>query len=152
MTLVAGTFITIAAYALDFLPGEWGIVDAMPRTFNAVTAPLGGLFLIGMFIPTAGTRPAILATCCGLMTSIGLGYFKQIGQLLYDAGLLEHVPASLSFTWIMPSALAVTFVSAWIFSRRNQESARDLSGLTWYTRRASAADAPPVNDPASTNP
>ncbi|MEO8496621.1 MAG: hypothetical protein ABI614_16255, partial [Planctomycetota bacterium] len=48
ITLIAGLLITLAAYCLSFLPDKWGVVDAMPRTFNAITAPLGGLFLVGM--------------------------------------------------------------------------------------------------------
>jgi SSS family solute:Na+ symporter len=139
MTLAAGAFITVAAYSLNFLPDEWGIVDAMPRTFNAITGPLGGLFLVGMFIPAAGGRAAVAATICGLLTSISLGYFKQICEQLQNLGLLEQVPPSLSFTWIMPSALLVTLLSAAIFSQLDYGPRRKLAGLTWYTRH----DPPP---------
>jgi solute:Na+ symporter, SSS family len=123
ITLAAGSFITAAAYSLDFLPAEWGIVDAMPRTFNAVTAPLGGLFLVGMLLPFVGGRAAFAATCCGIGTSVALGYSKQIGQQLAAWQWIEQAPPSVSFTWIMPTALLVTMLSAVIFSLLQKASA-----------------------------
>jgi len=147
ITLAAGLFITFAAYGLDFLPENLGIVDAMPRTFNAVTAPLGGLFLVGMFVPSAGGRAAVAATICGLLTSLAIGYFHLYTGALLDAGLIsqstiasagllnsEGGVASLSFTWVMPCALTVTFVAAHLFSLVDSTKHKNLAGLTWRTR------------------
>jgi SSS family solute:Na+ symporter len=134
LTLAAGLFITTAAYLLNFMPEKWGIVGAMPRTFNAITAPLGGLFLIGMFLPRAGQRAAIIGALCGLVTSITLGYLEQFGNLFVNAGLLTQGPPAISFTWIMPSALLVTFTVAWFVSRFERPSGKSLAGLTWSRR------------------
>ena len=112
MTLVFGLFITAAAYALDFLPTTMGIVDAMPRTFNAVTAPLGGLFFVGMFLPRATGRIAVVAAICGLATSITLGYWDMIGNALYEKGVVPLPAEQLSFTWVMPCSLLVTLLVA----------------------------------------
>ncbi|MDP7020576.1 MAG: sodium/solute symporter [Pirellulaceae bacterium] len=116
ITLIAGLFITIAAYCLSYLPSEWGIVDAMPRTFNAITAPLGGMFLVGMFIPRAGAKAVVAATFLALTVSVSLGYLKQIGVLLVDSGLLSAPLPSISFTWIMPASLLTSIVSAALLS------------------------------------
>lgn len=128
-TLAAGLFITIAACFLDFLPSDWGIVDALPRTFNAVTAPLGGLFLIGMFVKRADQNAALIGTFCGMATSIGLGYSREI------LGLFGLEIQNLSFTWIMPSALTVTIGVAWLWSLLGGAPKHSLAGLTWWTRK-----------------
>jgi len=107
----------------------------MPRTFNAITAPLGGLFLIGMFLPRAGQRAAMIGSACGLLTSISMGYLEPFGNFFVKAGLLTQAPPTLSFTWIMPSALLVTFTVAWIVSRFESPSDKSLAGLTWSTRK-----------------
>jgi SSS family solute:Na+ symporter len=136
ITLVAGSFVTAAAYGLTFLPDRWGIVGAMPRTFNAVTAPLGGLFLVGVFLPFVGQRAVITATVCGLATSITIGYFEQIGDLLQGLGILGAGLPALSFTWVMPSALLVTFAVAAALGRLDPPRKGPIAGLTWTTRNA----------------
>jgi Na+/proline symporter len=124
LTLAAGLFITCSATLLDYLPEEWSIIDLLPRTFNAVTAPLGGLFVIGMFLPRAGQKAAIVGTLCGLATSLLIGYSKQLG--LHSTGI--------SFTWIMPSALLVTVGVAFLLSRFSPAPPRPKAGLTWKSR------------------
>ena len=125
MTVVFGLFITVAAFGLDFLPKQWGIIDAMPRTFNAITGPIGGLFFVGMFIRNASARAAVLATICGLITSLGIGYSRQIGELLGS-----EWPA-VSFTWVMPCSLAVTVLAGWLLSLLSPRSEPVDSRLTW---------------------
>jgi SSS family solute:Na+ symporter len=134
ITCGAGLFITVAAYGLSFLPDKWGIVAALPRTFNAVTGPLGGLFMIGMFFPRAGQRAAIAGVCCGLFTSVSIGYSEQIGNLLS-----KDWPA-LSFTWVMPCSISVTLLVAWLVGLTGKPPTRDLAGLTWKTRHAPIVD------------
>ena len=57
-TFVLGTFITAAAYGLDLLTRDRNIIEMMARSFNCFTGPLGGLFLLGMFVPRCGNRAA----------------------------------------------------------------------------------------------
>lgn len=133
-TLGAGMFITVAAYGLSFLPDDWGILDAMPRTFNAITGPLGGMFLVGMFLPSVGQRAILAGTACGLATSVGIGYFRELGGLLGTLGLASQPWPSLSFTWVMPCSLAVTFVVAYGLSLCLNEAGPG-AGLTWASRR-----------------
>ncbi len=115
VTLVAGIFITVAAYGLSYLPKDWGIVDAMPRTFNAVTAPLGAMFLIGMLMPRCGERSVLAGAGAGLLVSVTLGYLKQIGGLA-ERFSIAWEPPELSFTWIMPASLLSAFVVAFLVS------------------------------------
>jgi solute:Na+ symporter, SSS family len=134
VTLAAGLFITVAAYQLSYLPSEWGIVDAMPRTFNAITGPLGGLFLVGMFLPFVRGGAAFAATLTGMTVSIALGYWKQIGEQMVAWGWLETVPRAISFTLVMPTSVLVVFLAAAAFSLADLSAARNLSGLTWFSR------------------
>ena len=125
ITLGAGLFITIAAWVLSFMPEKWGIVAALPRTFNAITGPLGGLFLVGMFLRNTGQRAAITGGVAGLVVSVGIGYSEQIGLLLG-----QNWPA-LSFTWVMPGSLATTLVIAWLTGLLGGMPEQSLTGLTW---------------------
>lgn len=132
ITAVTGIFITGAAYVLNFMPDKWGIVAALPRTFNAVTGPLGGLFLIGMFLPKAGQRAAIVGVTCGMAVSIGIGYSEQVGNL-FGLGW-----PTLSFTWVMPCSLGTTMLVAWLIGSAPQHS---IAGLTWRSGdESSSAD------------
>ncbi|MEW4531070.1 sodium/solute symporter [Maioricimonas sp. JC845] len=131
MTAIFGAFITIAAFGLDFLPQSLGIVDAMPRTFNAVTGPLGGLFFIGMFLPRADGRAASIGAMLGMATSIGLGYRSELSGLLQQWGVLTETWPAISFTWVMPSALAVTIGSAAAISLLAPNRERVAPELTW---------------------
>ncbi len=136
LTLAAGLLITGAAYVLSFMPSTWGIVAAIPRTFNAITGPLGGMFLVGIFLPRVRQRAMIVATVLGLVTSIVLGYLQQVSALLENWRLLTTTWPDISYTWIMPCSLVVTCVTAPLLWPLDRREARDLSGLTWYTRHA----------------
>ncbi|NNE92765.1 MAG: sodium/solute symporter [Verrucomicrobiales bacterium] len=130
ITLGAGLFITIAAWLLDSLPAQWGIVDSLPRTFNAVTAPLGGMFLAGMFLPRVGQKAAICGAIAGMMTSVTIGYFQQIG-----AKFGQQWP-EISFNLVMPAALFMTLAVALLVSFvPGGKSDRDLAGLTIFSRK-----------------
>jgi SSS family solute:Na+ symporter len=139
ITLIAGLLITIAAYSLSFLPDKWGVVDAMPRTFNAITAPLGGLFLVGMFLPRVGERAVIAGVASGLATSVCLGYFEQLTPFLSGFGW-NLSDRTLSFTWIMPCSLTVTFVVSWLASFIEGRGERCRDGLTWQSRNVKPND------------
>lgn len=157
LTLAGGLFITVAAYGLNYLPDKWGAVDAMPRTFNAITPAMGGLFLVGVFLPRVSAKAMMGGVVLGLVTSISLGYFTEIGHWLQSHGWMDgigyananmalvggtatgtaraltQVPG-ISFAWIMPCSLTVLMVGAWalsfVFPNR-----KDMVGLTWNTRK-----------------
>ncbi len=156
LTLLAGGFITAAAYGLSYLPDKWGAVDAMPRTFNAITPAMGGLFLVAIFLPRVSGKAVCGGVLLGLITSITLGYFTEISHWLQSRGWTDGIgfaptelayiggPVSgtaraltqmpgISFTWIMPCALAVLMTSSWLLSFV-YPNRKNLAGLTWKTR------------------
>jgi len=100
LTLVLGLSITAAAYGLDSLTAGRNIIEMMSRSFNCFNGPLGGMFMLGMFVPRVGNRAATLASLAGLATSISLAY----GDKLYG---LEKAP---SFAWVQPCSLAATIL------------------------------------------
>ncbi len=141
LTFVFGAFITVAAFGLNFLPENLGIVAAMPRTFNAITGPLGGLFFIGMFLRRADARAAIVGALAGLVTSIGVGYSEPIGGWLHGAGLISSPWPQLSFTWVMPCSLAMTLLTAFAVSAVCPRRKDIADGLFWRSRKAPEAQA-----------
>lgn len=139
LTLAAGLAITLAAFGLCYLPSRWGIVAAIPRTFNAITGPLGGLFVLGMFVPQSRSFTAIVATLAGLAASIAMGYLQQIGDLLVRGGICAERLPELSFTWIQPASLFVTVATGIVLACVDRAFFASAAhpvpkGLTWFTR------------------
>jgi hypothetical protein len=128
LTVLAGALITGGAFALTLLPAKWGIVSGIARTFNAVTGPLGGLFLIGLLLPFVGGRAAAVATCLGLVTSVWLGYLEQWSHWLVSWGLLSQPWPELSFTSILPASLAVTMLAAIVLAPLDRRRQAHING------------------------
>lgn len=143
ITLAAGLLITTAAYGLSLLPPGWGIVDAMPRTFNTITPVLGGLFIVGMFVPFARQGAMLAAAVLGLLTSLTLGFWASIAPRFHALGWFTSLPArDISPTWIMPVSLAVVIASAVLLGPIDPSPRKPLRGLTWWRRHE-----PPLCDP-----
>jgi SSS family solute:Na+ symporter len=138
LTILAGVSITLAAIGLDRLTGDWNIVDMMPRSFNCFTGAMGGLFLVGMFMRRARGRTALVASFCGLATSIAIAYSQELFGL----------ETPISFTWIMPGSLAVTLLVAWFVSRFEPPPVPSAVGWTWYAR-SDHPDVAQANEPSS---
>ncbi len=137
LTAVGGVLVTTAAYVIAWLPAEWGLFGVIPRTFNAITGPLGALFMIGMFLPRVGQRSALWATGVGMLVSILMGYCHQFGLLMVAAGWLADPWPDLSFAWILPCSFAITILSAAATGALDRRPPADLPGLTWSTRNQS---------------
>lgn len=136
LTAIGGVLITTAAYAITWLPAEWGLFGVIPRTFNAITGPLGALFMIGMFVRRAGQRTAIVATVFGLVVSISMGYCHQIGLLWVAAGWLTEPWPDLSFAWILPCSFAVSILTALMLGVLDPSPPLIRPGLTWKASRS----------------
>lgn len=134
LTVAAGGGTTVAAWALTWLPATWGIFDAIPRTFNAITGPLGGVFFVGIFLPRVRQAAALAATACGLLLSVGLGYLPKWTGWLASWGWIRAAGPEISFTWILPVSFVGTVLAAVLLSLLDPTSTRDVRGLTWWTR------------------
>jgi len=66
-----------------------------------------------------------------MATSIGLGYRSELSGLLQQWGVLTETWPAISFTWVMPSALAVTIGSAAAISLLAPNRERVAPELTW---------------------
>ncbi len=133
ITVAAGLFIIVAAFAMDRLAGDRGIIEMLPRTFNCLTGVLGGLFLVGMFLPRAGERALLAAGGCGLATAISIAYSDK----------LFGMSPPISFTWVMPGSLLVTLAVAALLSTVLNERPAP-SGYTWATRDKEPDTPPPT--------
>jgi SSS family solute:Na+ symporter len=147
ITLVVGLAVTVGALSLDNFTGSDDILTILPKTFNALVGPMGGLFLAGMFLPRAGLRTVWPAAIIGFATSLMVAYSQPLLQslgpsaqqtlvaVLGDSFGSRLIEKGMGFTWIMPSSFVASFGTAWIlsliFPNRNQDR---LAGLTWKTR------------------
>lgn len=123
ITLAAGVFITVTAFALDHVTGDRNILEMMPRSFNCFLVPIGGLVLLGMFVPYCGQRAAVLAAGLGFIAAVNLAYARPF------YGLEQEV----SFTWVLPGALLVVFMVGILGGFLDRASSAQRDGLTWFT-------------------
>jgi SSS family transporter len=133
LTLIAGICITGAAYGLDPITQSDNIMGMMNRTFNIFVAPMGGLMLVGIFLPHVGGRAAVLASLCGLATSLLMALSRfLIPPAIGPSG--QIVVREISFTWIIPGSLLVVFVVAAIGGWLDRALPAQIKGLTWRSR------------------
>ena len=72
ITLAVGMAVTLGAMYLDTLTGADDILTILPKTFNSVVGPMGGIFFAGMLIPRASGRAVWIAAIVGFLTALGL--------------------------------------------------------------------------------
>lgn len=132
ITLAAGLFSTFFAFGIDRLVQDRNIVEMMPRSFNCFTAPLGGMFLIGIFLPWIRGRAVFPATLIAFASAICVAYGKE----------LLGFEKNISFTLVMPFSLIVMLSSAILLNFILHGPETNTSGLTWLSR-----DQRPAIDP-----
>ena len=123
VTLLAGLLSTLLAYGIDVLVQDRNIVEMMPRSFNCFTAPLGGMFIIGIFIPWIRAVAMVPATLIAFVSAILISYGKEL------LGLEKN----LSFTLVMPASLFIMIITAIVLDLILPGPRKDTSGLTWFS-------------------
>ena len=147
ITLAVGGAVTLGAMYLDTLTGADDILTILPKTFNSLVGPMGGIFFAGMLIPRASSRAVWIAAIVGFLTALGVAYSRELLQLLgpstpatLGAVLDEEFSQRLfdqgfGFTWIVICSSLASIGTAWlmsfVFPNRDEDRIR---GLTWQTR------------------
>jgi SSS family solute:Na+ symporter len=102
LTLTLGAATTLIALAVAWLAesSQLNIFDLMPRAFNMFLGPLGGLFLIGMFLPRATSRSALPSVLTALAVSMVWSYWRYIFRTPYDLSIMWAiaVPCIVAFS------------------------------------------------------
>ena len=73
------------------------------------------MFLVGMMLPWVGQMAVVLGTLAGFAVAIAIGYSVELSTLAKSWGVLPEpwhwlTQTTLSFTWVMPCAIATTLV------------------------------------------
>jgi SSS family solute:Na+ symporter len=138
LTLGMGIVTTLTALVVAYMANSSGknLIDLMPRTFNMFLGPLGALFLIGMFLPRATVRTAIVSVVSGLIVSIIWNYFKEILgiPLVWSVGRhLFSEPFDLSISWAIaiPCLFTLSMAAILSFMVDSQENPRGQR-FSWY--------------------
>jgi SSS family solute:Na+ symporter len=119
-TAVSGIAITAVAWGLTFLEEDTNFIDMMQKAFNFMLGPLGGLFLIGMFLPRCTGRSAVPATVLGLIVGLLLAYWKEL------------FGTAISPFWVIAWPVTATFGSAAVFGLfEPRRPAGSPPPLTW---------------------
>jgi hypothetical protein len=82
------------------------------------------MFILGVFVPRCSAYAAVPAAIVALGTAIGIAYAREF------FGIQE-----LSFTWVLPGALAAALAVGLIGSLIGRPPREQTAGLTWWTRR-----------------
>lgn len=96
-TVFVGLVSTLLAafVARSALQSTLNIMDLLPRTFNMFLGPLASLFMIGMFVPRARARTAIVAVTLCMLFSFCWSWWSEIPVWFNALGL-----ESLASSWI----------------------------------------------------
>lgn len=71
------------------------IFDMLPKMFNLFLGPLAALFIIGMFIPRARARTALITVVLAMVFSFTWSWWTEIADMMHLAGF-----DSLAESWI----------------------------------------------------
>ncbi|MBL9093327.1 MAG: sodium/solute symporter [Planctomycetaceae bacterium] len=136
LTLGIGLLCTVFAWgAAAYMAtneGRFNIIDLLPR-FNMFLGPLGCLFFIGMFLPRARARTALISSGVAVLVSGIWTWWLELARLVYwlrfgigeaagNPGFIEwyrgifHTEAPLSVFWVTSISCIVGFVLAAILS------------------------------------
>jgi len=82
LTVVITLLVSANAFLVARLALTQGltIIDLIPKFFNMFVGPLGGMFIIGMFLPRCTVRSTSVAVTLGLLTSVMWSWGKEIFQ------------------------------------------------------------------------
>jgi len=82
----------------------WNLLDLMERVNHLFVAPLGALFLSGIFFRRTAAKAAVIGFCAGFLTSVLVSFSREI------FGMNQGI----SFMWIMPASFVVSLTVSYL--------------------------------------
>ncbi len=107
LTLVIGLVVLMLACGMGYVPGN--ILEVLCKTVGLFFAPMAGIFFMALFVRGANGTGAAAGAAFGFITAVLIAYWD----------LLTGGP-TLSFQWIVPSALVVHLLVGCLVSRISQ--------------------------------
>ena len=155
--LLCTFFAWAAANYMESHQGKFNIIDLLPR-FNMFLGPLGCLFFIGMFLPRARARTALISIGVALLISgiwtwwvelLGVFYWLRVRVSgVADAPAFADwyfstfgTNAPLSISWATSLPCIVGFLTAWVLSYV-LENGGDHPGRAYTWREVMKRPAP----------
>lgn len=109
MTFALGLMTTLIALGAGRLAqsSTMNIIDLMPPAFNVFLGPLGALFLIGMFLPRARARTALVAIGAALIVSFLWNYDTFLFGKKFDLSLCGAIAVPCTFGFALAAVLSL---------------------------------------------
>ncbi len=109
LTFALGLATTLIALGVASLAQstEMNIFDLMPPAFNVFLGPLGALFLIGLFLPRATARTALLSIGAALVVSFLWNYDVLLFGKQYDLSVCGAIAVPCTFGFVLAAALSL---------------------------------------------
>ncbi len=139
ISLLVGLACTTMAVLMLAIPENYNIIGITLRTFNCALGPMGGLFMLGIFLPRVSQRAAVTATFVGLGIAIWIAWCLEIQWLLGLTEFVTMAEVTANMTGpspflITPVATVSTILIGWLLSlampERDMVAARKLGWLS----------------------
>ncbi len=101
-TAAIGLLVILLALLIGVVPGN--LYEVTTKTNGLFVAPMFGLFFLAMFVPWATPAGAVLGSLYGIFTAFVVAFWDLAGG------------ETLSFQWILASALVVNLAAGALFS------------------------------------
>jgi SSS family solute:Na+ symporter len=113
LTVALGLTTTLFALGAGWLAqkSEMNIFELMPPAFNVFLGPLGALFLIGMFVPRATARTALLATFAAMTVSFLWNYDTLLFGKSFDLSMCGAIAVPCTFGFFFAAAISYVIES-----------------------------------------
>jgi len=150
-SLVVGSLCTVLAWAMLSLPERYNIMEITARTFNCALGPLGVMFIVGLFMPSA-RQPAVLAgTAVSMLIAIGVAWYVELTWLFhltpyeFLSEATENVRSPSPFLVTPLATVSGILVAACVAGLSPGSSSAAARSMTWraVVRRAEPQAATP---------
>jgi SSS family solute:Na+ symporter len=123
ITFLAGSAVTVAAFAVSQSSSSvW--VEWLSRAFPCLLAPLGTIFLLGLFFPFITGRAIVPATLLGIATGFSMAFTQE----------LWGFHTSIDPIWVLPGTIWTMGLAAVVLSLLDRPKPQQTFGLTVFTQ------------------